>query len=57
MVVIKSRVCQYCGIILSLCDTPNRRQCRGCSMTRIKRWYELMAEAKRKLDSEWPKRE
>ena len=50
----KVRTCRYCGKELTEDDPIKRSQCSECSIKRSRRWYELVLEAKRKFDEEWP---
>jgi len=49
----KPKTCRFCGKELTEEDPIRRKQCTDCSVNRMRRWYELQAEAKAKFDKEW----
>lgn len=46
--------CKYCGAIIPPEWLTRRKLCPDCAAKKMRRWWELMKEAKAKLDEEYP---
>lgn len=50
---MKIKSCIYCGKELTADDPLNGKKCTACAFARLRRWLELVKEAKAKFDEEW----